>query len=477
MPNIAYSNIYDIDFSEFVEPAISMTDISDRHIGITLDRHIGITSHTKLPERAFNLSEQYVINTGARGAQAIPRSTGKLLRQNIFDLKEQILKKEADTRKWDYDMRVTMESLKVSHAKSLRMSAMTDARAYREYTRTRGHRYDVGDVKSPAIEHEVFPAHAKILPKPQLGRLTFAKQGVVEDLVGISVRSASPLLKAGRMASLGAKASMWGMVVGVVASAIVERMALATQDIARRQTINTLKKIGIDSLDNLHGIVGGGLRNVGGGITFSGDINLTDFNRALSQFMAYTKKDATQVVNEINYKVVTSAIYATFKTNKERIKNDLEQPSRMYKGLTVGEAIVVNGEQKKHNKRFTRPKLNSAVKRMIGARTRAIGSLRAPWVPSVRKLAPVVKKKFSAGLGRLQKGRDKGGAAPARNNESGYKAVSSSWNDFNAGGDPVAQNHMRRGLQQAIDDKTADLMVYVRRKVQENIDRFNRAKS
>lgn len=329
----------------------------------------------------------------------------------------------------------------------------------------------------------------KPLPKPQIPTITKLPVSFgpkVAEPISIPIRFVTPravtmgsiprvtgpLMSLGRIAAV-AKFTVWTAVISTAITAVVE--ISARQQIKRlvRYQKELYKNIAKNSLRDLSGIVQKSLTDAGNSVEASITVDTSNFDKALKEYIRNSKKDCQDIVNQKAYWIAIRAIKETYKADKDQIRTTLEGPSDTFPNLTLAEAIVLTRNRQSVKKKMTRAELKREGKKLINQRIRAIGFLKSGWLPAVRILAPKVNKRYTVGLTRLGKGKDKGGAEPARQSTTSCKATI--WSDIIADNNTKAQNYRKIGLQRALNAEAASMNAYVESKLRKRAEQFNRA--
>jgi hypothetical protein len=232
-------------------------------------------------------------------------------------------------------------------------------------------------------------------------------------------------------------------------------------------------------LNGLHKVVENSLHTAANQLQPKITLDTTAFDKALLEYMKYSKKTATQVVNDKGLFIARGAIKETFKADSTTIRNDLSKPSKKFAGLNIAEAIAVSNARKQGKKRLSKSQLKSASKKVIGKKTRAVGFLRSGWIPAVKTFSRISTNKgffgVTAGdkMSARKKGKDKGGAKPALAFIQGNVSTAELWNSIFANNDPKAMAYKYAGLQAALNKEAASMLEYVSKKQQQATDKFN----
>jgi hypothetical protein len=209
------------------------------------------------------------------------------------------------------------------------------------------------------------------------------------------------------------------------------------------------------------------------------------FDKALDEYMQFTKRSVAEVINAKCWFIARNAILMTEKTPVSRIDSELSAPSREYAPAPLAAIIINSRQKKKGEKGLTGRKMANAVRKMIAARHRAVNFLRSGWLPAVRILEQAVKRgdiNFSKRYAPKkdstvkQYGTDKGTAIWAKPN---YERVYGQIENAVQGGrlaNKTARVHtiLTTGLQKAINAEIASMRTYVERKMNPEINKFNR---
>ena len=165
-------------------------------------------------------------------------------------------------------------------------------------------------------------------------------------------------------------------------------------------------------------------------------IRTEEFDRALEQYMEYTKRALPDVLNKKALYIARGALRLTPSTPAGTIKSSLGQVVHRKSGVdvkTVNAGAVYPGSQNSgaplaaliinaRRRRSGDPGLyggdmTRAIEELIAARSRSRSFLKSGWIPAIRALQPLVKDSygFQGANGRaVQVGSPKGSATPAR---------------------------------------------------------------
>ena len=144
-------------------------------------------------------------------------------------------------------------------------------------------------------------------------------------------------------------------------------------------------------------------------------VNTREFDRAMAEYMKYTKRTTTEAVNQHAYYIARNATQTTYAADADKIKQDLEVASKKYPNIPLA-AILVNSQLKNKGKKgLTGEKMKTAVEKFIKMRQSHRNFLRAGWIPAIKMLATIVPRRGGSKIpaGTDKKGRRFGGARPA----------------------------------------------------------------
>lgn len=213
-------------------------------------------------------------------------------------------------------------------------------------------------------------------------------------------------------------------------------------------------------------------------------VDTRQFDRALEEYMKFTKRSVSEVVNAKAWFIARNAVLMTDKTVVSKIDAELNAPSRDYPPAPLA-AIIINSRAKaKGMSGLTGSKMKRAIKTMINARHKAVNFLRSGWLPAIRILEQAVKRgdiNFSKRYAPKkdssvkQYGVDKGNARWAKPNyERVYSEIENAVQGGNKGRNARVHTILTRGLQRAINAEIASMRQYVERKLNPEINKFNR---
>lgn len=208
------------------------------------------------------------------------------------------------------------------------------------------------------------------------------------------------------------------------------------------------------------------------------------FDRALEEYMKFTKRSVSEVVNAKAWFIARNAVLMTDKTHVSKIDAEMKSPSRDYPPAPLAAVIINSRAKAKGMKGLSGNAMKKAVQNMINARHKAVNFLRSGWLPAIRILELAVKrgdinfsKRFAPKKDSSVKqfGVDKGSAKWAKPN---YERVFSEIENAVEGGNKGRNGRVHRiltsGLQKAINAEIASMRQYVERKLNPEINKFNR---
>lgn len=214
-------------------------------------------------------------------------------------------------------------------------------------------------------------------------------------------------------------------------------------------------------------------------------VALQECNRAAEQAVAHSERTYPQFINGQALSVALRAVKQTKKADASRIvyalvgnvrtkvrvsrKTGKRVATRQYDvaeeslaARIVNARLVERGEKPIFGKELVK-----AVKRMIGARLRAVAFIRSGWIYAIRTLSATVgySARPASGEAARMRGQAKGYARPARSVLSGTVAAeigNTALIHEQRNPMPVAQ----RGLELALRETARDMMEHLRKKLQ-----------
>lgn len=231
-------------------------------------------------------------------------------------------------------------------------------------------------------------------------------------------------------------------------------------------------------------------------------VETTEFDKALAEYLKYNRRENAEIVNQKLKAIAYSALDFTDKADRTQVLHQLGQvatklthktrtgqikfrkhPARVsnviVKDDSLAERIVRKRMHAAGKHKQSDAEVNAAVRRLIGARVRAIGYIKSGWLPAIRELTRKVKGLGSVrGIDSTVKliGRPKGDALVA---EPGPKV--SGWIESRTG-HAIGRFSSRpgqapaiatAGLTKAWDEETRSMMEYVARKKADGVKPYN----
>ncbi len=202
-------------------------------------------------------------------------------------------------------------------------------------------------------------------------------------------------------------------------------------------------------------------------------VNTANFDRAMNEYMKYTKRSLAESVNQHAYYASRNAASVTKAATKEEIETGLNKASNKYPNAPLV-AILVNTQRGKEGKKgLTGEAMKSAIERFIRKRVNSRNFLRAGWIPAIKLLAKFVQKKNGTKIpsNTDKKGRNFGGASPAKNTT--WTPIATVWNSaVGKDASPKAIRYLEEGAQKAIDMEVESMRKYIERKQEEASRKF-----
>ena len=208
----------------------------------------------------------------------------------------------------------------------------------------------------------------------------------------------------------------------------------------------------------------------------SADLDMTDFNNALNAYMAVTPHALEEVINKKMLFIARGAMERTPRADRSAIegalgvvgyKVSLSKKTGTFKRrkAIVGGSLVyriINAAQaRRHEKGLYGRAMQRAVTKFLGARLRAIGSLKAGWIHPIRIFTAIVKTAFgSAENLPTVKGRGTGKPATAGWNPVAEMTYEITERKGGSAGDQI-DPRVEAALQAAFDAEAASMREYV----------------
>lgn len=199
-------------------------------------------------------------------------------------------------------------------------------------------------------------------------------------------------------------------------------------------------------------------------------VDSRDFDRAYADYIAFSKKSLEEIANKTVFEVAKLSTTTTKTTPKEQIESELRADN-------LGGKIVNRDRKVKGKKGLYGEVMEKAVAKLIKRRQRTAKFVAAGWIAAVKAIAPWVKAKGGTPMPTGKAKSSLGGAQAAR--QANNKATAAIWNNVLGGkGDGSKPERVteveKEGLDKAVARKTADMYVYINRKLAEGAKRFNR---
>ena len=202
-------------------------------------------------------------------------------------------------------------------------------------------------------------------------------------------------------------------------------------------------------------------------------VDTKQFDRVLDEYMRYTSRSITEAVNSHAYYAARNATQTTYAAEASKIKEDLQAASSRYPSVPLA-AILVNRDRKKKGKRGLRGEaMRTAVEKFIKVRQSHRNFLRSGWIPAIKQLASLVPKKRGARIppGTEKKGRDFGGATPAKVGEHPIAVI---WNSaVGKNANAKAIRYIEEGIERALDQEVESMKQYILKKQEQAAAKFN----
>ena len=211
--------------------------------------------------------------------------------------------------------------------------------------------------------------------------------------------------------------------------------------------------------------------------------NTMQFDKALDEYMKFTKRSVSDVINAKCWFIARGAVNATEKADRTDIESELSAPSRDYAPAPLAAIIINSRRGKKQEKGLSGRAMAKAIQTMKNARFKSINFLRAGWIPAVKILEQALKrgdisfsKRYAPKMdtGVKKKGVDKGSAIWAKyDRERTFGEIE---NFVQGGKTPSDRVHtiIMRGLQKSITAEIASMRTYIEKKMNPAADKFNR---
>lgn len=205
-------------------------------------------------------------------------------------------------------------------------------------------------------------------------------------------------------------------------------------------------------------------------------LDTRNFDRALDEYMKFNKRNLSEVINtKLNF-IARNATTTTKKVEPSKIDAELDAASRFHPHISVGQAIVNYKLKQSGKKTLHDARLDSAVEKLKKQRHRTVGFLRSGWLPAIRILQKAMRG--ARGVPQMDrsiriKANSLGTAKVAQPNDKCYGEIE----NFVQGGKGTSGNVksiLIRGLQLAMDKEVRSMQDYIEKKMNPEIDKFNR---
>jgi hypothetical protein len=220
-----------------------------------------------------------------------------------------------------------------------------------------------------------------------------------------------------------------------------------------------------------------------GNPNFKVESNLEDFQEEFNKYVQWNKRAIPDIVNQKLYFIALRAMELTKTADPDKIKNELNAPSKSDSRVTLGELLTIldlkkRGKLPKRSKTF-RKNFPTYLQRFINKRTSRTQFLRSGWLPAVKKLDYWNRKgdtnsiSFSRRFapkkpqGIKQYGKDKGDVKPALLNTWGNNCRGTIFNFTGTEGkqrSKTAHTILQAGLDRAVKEEIRSMRIYSQRK-------------
>jgi hypothetical protein len=214
-------------------------------------------------------------------------------------------------------------------------------------------------------------------------------------------------------------------------------------------------------------------------------VDTSAFDKAFKDYTQFNKRAMSEIVNTKAYYIARNAVNLTDSVDKSKIKSDLEGPSRVNPKVPLVN-ILINAQRGGQGlKGLQGAEMRSEANKLKKIKQNSSNFLRAGWIAAINAIGKFMPKKGGPSYKKVKiKGQEKGGGKGAPK-ENAWRTSASIWNTVTG----YINNHglnkhnepskvaaiLEKGLQKAIDKETASMQAYVTKKLQEGIDKFNRA--
>lgn len=186
------------------------------------------------------------------------------------------------------------------------------------------------------------------------------------------------------------------------------------------------------------------------------EIDTREFQRALLKYIPTTKKDLAQICNERALNIAFHAIRFQKSARKNRISRELLKPANE-EGAPLAALIINKSEGQKGKPGLYGTDMSDAIGRVITARERRRGYLKAGWLAVARNLASKIGKTLRRKPSGVDVWEAEGSSVKARVSFTPFAKIINAVPGIAKVGKP--------GLQRAINHEAARLMRHVERKL------------
>lgn len=223
-------------------------------------------------------------------------------------------------------------------------------------------------------------------------------------------------------------------------------------------------------------------------MTPTAKLDASSMDRAMTRLIPYTEKTGPEIVNQRMMNIGGRAANKTPMADRVKIISELGEVGRKLRVTKKGRlvrgkrvyaksarkdaplaALIINARRRKAGKPGLYGKqMTSAVKRMVGGKTRSVGFGRSGYIPGIKRLASTLKKPFI--IGRIKgisvKGQPKGEAhpAPARSLRPQAILINKTQGISKIGAQP---------LQDALNEEAREINRHVEEAMKPGISQFN----
>ena len=215
------------------------------------------------------------------------------------------------------------------------------------------------------------------------------------------------------------------------------------------------------------------------------ELDTRNFDKAMQEYMTFSKRAPADIVNAKLYYIARNATQTTKHSDKSKIRNELEGPSKI--GGPLGAILVNSALGKKGLPGLTGDKMARAVEKLIKKRISSVNFIRSGWKNAIQQIELYLRQKGEFNFVRrnmsLNLQPDKATMSKKVSPKSGQaivariERVGRVYGEIqnNIGSDKPGLGQIKvDGLQKAINKEEASTRVYIERKLNEAHSRFNR---